>query len=64
VDYKTNRFGGDAAVRDNLVRHYAPQLNHYRGVVARLFSDRPVRTWLLFTEPGLTADQRLTEVPA
>ena len=63
VDYKTNRFGGDATVRNNLVRHYAPQLASYRDVFARLYPDRPVRTWLLFTEPGLPAGERLAEVP-
>ncbi|MCB1182356.1 UvrD-helicase domain-containing protein [bacterium] len=62
VDYKTNRFGGDAEVKGNLVRHYTPQLRCYRDAVARLYPDRPVRTWLLFTEPGLAPADRLVEV--
>ncbi len=62
IDYKTNRFGGDAAVRKNLVNHYRPQLASYREAVEQLYPDRAVHTWLLFTEPGLPGDQRLEEV--
>ncbi|MDX2474205.1 MAG: 3'-5' exonuclease, partial [Candidatus Krumholzibacteria bacterium] len=62
VDYKTNRFGGDAAVRANLVEHYRPQLATYGEVVAELYPDHDIHTWLLFTEPGLPNDQRLEEV--
>ncbi len=62
IDYKTNRFGGDQARRAALVAHYRPQLASYREAVARLHPDCDVRTWLLFTEPGLPGDQRLEEV--
>ena len=62
IDYKTNRFGGDVAVRKNLVEHYRPQLATYGEVVAELYPDHTIHTWLLFTEPGLPSDQRLEEV--
>jgi len=62
IDYKTNRFGGEAARRASLVAHYRPQLTSYREAVARLYPDRALHTWLLFTEPGLPDKQRLEEV--
>ncbi len=62
IDYKTNRFGGDQKVRSNLVNHYRPQLATYAEVMAQLYPDRTIHTWLLFTEPGLSGDQRLEEV--
>jgi len=62
VDYKTNRFGGDPELRRNLVEHYRPQLASYAEAVACLYPGRQIRTWLLFTEPGLPGDQRLAEV--
>jgi ATP-dependent helicase/nuclease subunit A len=64
VDYKTNRFGGDPAVRANLVHHYQPQLARYREAVAQIYPDRPIHTWLLFTEPGLAGPERLAAVEA
>jgi len=62
IDYKSDRFGGDSQRRASLVRHHAPQLASYREAAAGLFPDRPIHTWLLFTEPGLSGDQRLEEV--
>jgi ATP-dependent helicase/nuclease subunit A len=62
IDYKTNRFGGDDHVRENLIAHYRPQLRAYHEAVVQIYPDRPVHTWLLFTEPGLSADQRPEEV--
>ena len=54
IDYKTNRTGRDAGVRQGLVDHYRPQLAAYREVMAAMYPDREIRTWLLFTEaaPG------------
>lgn len=62
IDYKTNRLGGEAAVRENLIAHYRPQLAAYREAVAALYPGFAVRTWLLFTDPELPACQRLAEV--
>ena len=62
VDYKTNRLGGDAAHRQALIEHYRPQLATYREVVQAFYPDREVRTWLLFTDPGLSAADKFVEV--
>jgi len=62
IDYKTNRFGGEATRRASLVTHYRPQLASYREAVACLYPGHKLHTWLLFTEPGLPANKRLEEV--
>ena len=62
VDYKTNRLGDDLAHRKALVEHYQPQLAAYREVVQSLYPEREVRTWLLFTDPGLPDTDRSVEV--
>jgi len=62
IDYKTNRFGGDASVLANLLQHYGPQMEVYREVVGGLYPDCSVHTWLMFTEPGIPSNQRLQEV--
>ena len=62
IDYKTNRVGDDAARLAQLRDHYRPQLTSYREAVTELFPHRPVRAWLLFTDPDLSAGARLQEV--
>jgi ATP-dependent exoDNAse (exonuclease V) beta subunit len=62
IDYKTNRGAADPARRAWLAEHYRPQLAAYREVVAVLYPDCSVRTWLLFTDPLLADDARLHEV--
>jgi len=56
IDYKTDRWGGDAARCDELLARYGPQLAAYRDAVAALHPGLPVHTWLLLTDPaGRTA---------
>ncbi len=62
IDYKTNRGVGDDARRAELCRHYAPQLAAYAEAAAGIWPGREVRTWLLFTEPGLDPGLRLQAV--
>jgi ATP-dependent helicase/nuclease subunit A len=62
IDYKTNRVGDDAARLQDLVVHYGPQLKAYRETMAVMFPGHELRTWLLFTDPNLTAESRLQEV--
>jgi ATP-dependent helicase/nuclease subunit A len=51
VDYKSNRVGpGDL---ERLVAHYRPQLAAYRDALRRLYPDREIRGWLVWT--GLVA---------
>ena len=52
IDYKTNRWGGDLERRHAWVEHYRPQLAAYREAVAALYPGRPVRSWLLLTDPA------------
>ncbi|RKZ10488.1 hypothetical protein DRQ50_14420, partial [bacterium] len=52
IDYKTNRWGGDPGRRSELMKHYQPQLAAYAEAVAVLYPGRPVRTWLLLTDPA------------
>ncbi|MBK8167282.1 MAG: UvrD-helicase domain-containing protein [bacterium] len=62
IDYKTNRGAAVPAQRAWLTAHYRPQLQAYREVLVQLYPDRPVRTWLLFTDPAVPAGARLHEV--
>jgi len=62
VDYKTNRGAAAPAQRAWLVDHYRPQLQAYGEVLAQVYRDRPVRTWLLFTDPAVPAGARLQAV--
>ncbi len=66
IDYKTNRWGGDAERRAWLVDHYRPQLAAYAEAAAVLFPGRTVRCWLLLTDPaGRSATEAgLVEVTA
>ncbi len=57
VDYKTNRTGCNPAERKKLSDHYRPQLAAYKIVIANLFPNRDVHTWLLFTEPAFMKGQ-------
>ncbi|MBU8869645.1 MAG: UvrD-helicase domain-containing protein [Gemmatimonadales bacterium] len=61
IDYKTNRTGGDPGRLAELAGHYRPQLELYREVIAALYPDREIFTWLLFTDPALEAAARLVE---
>lgn len=62
IDYKTNRGAADPIQRGWLIEHYRPQLEAYREVLRGLYPDRPVRTWLLFTDPEVAASDRLQEL--
>lgn len=62
IDYKTNRGAAVPAQRAWLAAHYRPQLQAYREVLAQLYPDRPLRAWLLFTDPAVPAGARLHEV--
>ncbi|HPF71226.1 MAG TPA: 3'-5' exonuclease, partial [Candidatus Krumholzibacteria bacterium] len=64
VDYKTNRWGGDPARKAWLIEHYQPQLAAYAEAARALFPGRPVRTWLLLTDPEgrSTVESGLVEI--
>jgi len=62
VDYKTNRGAAEPARRAWLAAHYRPQLQAYREVLAQVYRDRPVRAWLLFTDPAVPAGARLERI--
>jgi len=41
------------------VEHYRPQLAMYREVMGSIHREADIRTWLLFTDPGLAPQDRL-----
>jgi ATP-dependent helicase/nuclease subunit A len=51
IDYKTHRISNTSA-RQKLCSHYQPQLALYGEGVARIWPDKIVKTWLLFTHTG------------
>ncbi len=62
IDFKSDRMGGDPADLKVLAEHHQPQLEAYREVVAALYPDRQVHTWLLFTDPACPDSEKLVEV--
>ncbi len=53
IDYKTNRIGDQQGKIEELCIHYAPQLESYRKVMASMYENHEIHTWLLFTDPSL-----------
>ncbi|MEE9421992.1 MAG: UvrD-helicase domain-containing protein [Gammaproteobacteria bacterium] len=51
IDYKTHRIN-DAPAQQKLCDHYRPQLALYKEGITRLWPDKTVKTWLLFTHTG------------
>lgn len=51
IDYKSHRISDTSSLKE-LCEHYRPQLAMYREGATRLWPDKPVRTWLLFTHAG------------
>ena len=62
IDYKSNRLFHDFAFQKALVEHYRPQLAAYREVIAALYPEREIGTWLLFTDPDFPGPDKLVEV--
>ncbi len=63
IDFKTDRLA-DAAVRDEAVQRYIPQLQAYRGVLAQVLGiqEPAITTRLIFLESGDVMDVALDEV--
>jgi ATP-dependent helicase/nuclease subunit A len=48
IDFKTNRH--IPSEEDNIPKLYREQLNAYHGLISQIFSDKVIRTYLLWTE--------------